>query len=147
MSTLHTYLGEQRQEGAYSMGWLPTKTNWNSNDYYHFEDLARVENNISVLVKLVGLYGFYPELVEGELEDFPFADILNRIEGNIKMLGTRYKPKGWIEPFTEWVYGMSFSYIDANRLENNISLLYNHYKGNTANFKYCGAYIVGGDMI
>lgn len=129
------------------MKWQRTKTNWNSRDYYHREDLERVENNIQALVDLVGKYNFYPELVPGSITDAPYAEDLNRIEGNIKELGIRLKPRGWIEPFTEWVYGAGFSYIDANRLERNIQALYDHYKGNTANFRYCGMHVAGGDLI
>lgn len=130
----------------------PFKTNWTRLDYYNFEDLNRVENNTIAVKDLVEiLRGEFPIDsidIDRDMKSIPFADVLNRVEGNIKYLGDKlYKPKGWIELKLDWKYNQSFSYEDANRLEKNLLLLYNYAKGNIDSFRYCGMYTCGEEVI
>ena len=89
------YQEEPKQEEVCNVDWTPAKTNWNSRDFYNKEDLVRVDNNTMVLLELVKLYSFQPNISTGTVSDFPFATDLNRIEHNIKQLGARFKPPGW----------------------------------------------------
>lgn len=132
------------------MGWLPPKTDWNSNDYYNFEDLNRVENNTQIVAGLVKLFYAIPDLetnTNRDMSSIEFAESLNRIENNIKILGEKRILPGWISPKIDWEYNQGFSYVDANRLERNLELLYKHYKENSGLFKYCGAYTCGEEVI
>lgn len=130
---------------------LEPKT-FTSTSYYNFYDLNRVEINTLATKDLA-------EVLRGDinLEDIdfdrnmkalPFTDTLNRVEGNINILGNKlYKPKGWITPKLEWAYNQPFSYEDANRLERNLLLLYNYAKGNIDKIPHCGQIYVGEEVI
>jgi hypothetical protein len=132
------------------MSWQEPKTSWNSEDYYNFEDLNRVENNTKIVAGLVKLFDRIPDLetnTNRDMSSIEFAESLNRIENNIKILGERRILPGWISPKMDWEYNQRFSYVDANRLEKNLKLLYEYYKGNSELFKYCGAYTCGEEVI
>lgn len=132
------------------MEWIPPKVDWTSEDYYNFEDLNRVENNTEVVEALVRSFESIPELEIIKYRDIfsiEFADSLNRIEGNISILGERRKPFGWIPNKLDWQSNQKFSYADAIRLENNLKILYEHYKKNSNTFQYCGMYICGEGVI
>lgn len=125
------------------MEWMPSKIDWNKDDKYNFGDLNRVENN-TIVIKLLA------EILRGDInlegieldrnvKSIPFADNLNKIERNIDKLGNViYKPKGWIDPIMDWVYDQPFNYLDANRLERNLLLLYKYTKGNVDKIPKCG---------
>ncbi len=126
---------------------LEPKT-FTSNDYYNYYDLNRVEINTLATKDLA-------EVLRGDInlenidfdrnmKAFPFADVLNRVEGNINILGNKlYKPKGWTQPKLDWRYNQPFSYEDANRLERNLLLLYNYAKANVDKIPHCGMYTCG----
>lgn len=135
-----------------SMEWIPPKIDWTTQDYYNFEDLNRVENNTMVVKDLVEVLRGEVNLGEinigRDMKSIPFVDILNRVEGNINILGSKlYKPKGWMPPKLEWDYNQPFSYEDANRLERNLLLLYNYAKANVDKIPYCGQIYVGEEVI
>lgn len=46
---LDIFQARQRLKVVCSMEWISPKTNWNSEDYYNFEDLNRVENNTQIV--------------------------------------------------------------------------------------------------
>lgn len=130
----------------------PFKTNWTKLDYYNFDDLNRVENNTIAVKDLVEVLRGEVNLgeinIDRDMKSIPFADVLNRVEGNINILGNKlYKPKGWIQPKLDWRYNQPFSYEDANRLEINLLLLYNYVKGNINKIPYCGMYTCGEEVI
>ena len=132
------------------MTWQEPKTDWSSEDYYNFEDLNRVESNTKIVAGLVKLFDRIPDLetnTNRDMSSIEFAESLNRIENNIKILGERRILPGWISPKMDWEYNQRFSYVDANRLEKNLKLLYEYYKGNSELFKYCGAYTCGEEVI
>ncbi|OMF54673.1 hypothetical protein BK138_16065 [Paenibacillus rhizosphaerae] len=130
--------------------WIDPKLNWNKDDYYNFDDLNRVENNTEVVAELVGYFVTLPTLnfiTDRDMSSIDFADSLNRVEGNIDVLGQRHKPEGWIQNKTDWSANDPFSFSDAVRLESNLALLYSYYKSNLANFNYCGAFTCGEELV
>lgn len=132
------------------MAWIPPKLDWQPTDYYNFEDLNRVENNTSVITELIAVFDTPPAVVtidNRNISRIEFADSLNRIEGNINALAQRYKPSGWINNKIDWVANTPFNYQDAMRLEKNLALLHFYYQGNIDNFRHCGAYICGEEVI
>lgn len=132
------------------MGWIPPKTDWNSQDYYNFYDLNRVESNTQIIVDLLRLFDTNVNLdinKNRDMKTIEFADSINRIEGNIELLRQRYTPLGWEESKLDWLWDDPFSYKDANRLERNLFALYRHYKGNLDNRRHCGAYTCGEEVI
>lgn len=131
---------------------LEPKTFPPTNSYYNFEDLNRVEINTLATKDLVEALRGEVNLgeidIDRDMKSIPFADVLNRVEGNINILGNKlYKPKGWIQPKLDWRYNQPFSYEDANRLEYNLLLLYNYAKGNIDKIPYCGMYTCGEEVI
>ena len=109
-----------------------------------------MESNTQVVVELVKLFNKTPDLeieANRDMSSIEFAESLNRIENNIKILGERRILPGWISPKMDWEHNQKFSYVDANRLEKNLKLLYEYYKGNSSLFQYCGAYTCGEEVI
>lgn len=128
------------------MPWTSPKTDWTEDDFYNFDDLDRVEEDAEFVRNLILMFDAVPVFTivkNRDITAIDFSDSFNRIESNIEMLGTRYKPTGWVDPKTDWEAGASFDYTDSNRLEKNLSLLYNFYKGNSDKFQYCGYTICG----
>ncbi|GGA31669.1 hypothetical protein [Psychrobacillus lasiicapitis] len=130
--------------------WITPKLTWSSTDYYNYDDLNRVENNTKVVAELVGYFIALPSLsfvVNRDMKQIDFADSLNRIENNQEVLRQRITPDGWTSNKLDWKANDSFSYADARRLETNIKLLYEYYKGNAEAIPYCGAFICGEEVI
>ncbi len=130
---------------------LEPKT-FTSTSYYNFYDLNRVEINTLATKDLAevlrGDINLEDIVFDRDMKSIPFADVLNRVEGNINILGNKlYKPKGWTQPKLDWRYNQPFSYEDANRLEKNLLLLYNYAKGNIDKIPYCGMYTCGEEVI
>lgn len=130
--------------------WLPPKLDWTVDDFYNYEELNRVEIDTVGIVDLMSAFGSPPVLTTETIRTMKrieFADSLNRIESNIDRLKQRFKPKGWIPNKLDWKSNDPFDYKDAARLENNLALLHFYYRGNVDNFRYCGAYICGEEVI
>lgn len=130
--------------------WIEPKTNWAPNDYYNFEDLNRVENNTREVAVLIRYFGEVPQLdvvTDRDMKRIEFANSLNRVEGNMNKLQLRFKQSGWVPNKLDWKSNDPFDYKDAARLENNLALLHFYYRGNIDNFRYCGAYICGEEVI
>ncbi|NLY44813.1 MAG: hypothetical protein GX053_02315, partial [Tissierella sp.] len=130
---------------------LEPKT-FTSTSYYNFYDLNRVEINTLATKDLAevlrGDINLEDIVFDRDMKSIPFADVLNRVEGNINILGNKlYKPKGWITPKLEWTYNQPFNYEDANRLEKNLLLLFNYAKGNIDKIPHCGEIYVGEEVI
>lgn len=128
------------------------KTDWTSDDYYNFEDLNRVESNCMIVADLVSFFrGIALDLetvTDRDMRNIEFANSLNRIENNIKMLGELLNnPSGFIEPKTYWWYNMPFSFEDANRLDQNLKVMYEYVKGNIGYIQHCGMYICGEEVV
>lgn len=131
------------------MPWQAPKTNWTSSDYYNFADLNRVESNSVFLAEKLGEYFSKTITLNGvttnrTMERIEFNDQLNRIEGNIAILASNfYKPVGWKEVKTTWSANQPFDYTDANRLENNLFLIYTLLMDAINNYKYAGTFMAG----
>lgn len=132
--------------------WQTAKTNWTTSDYYNYADLNRVENNTEYLRDYILTLGYYASIVSlvsnRTKESIVYADDMNRIESNIKVLADcSYIPLGWITPITNWVSVFkSFSYSDANRLESDLINLKTMVENIDAELKYCGAFTCGDDF-
>lgn len=132
------------------MEWIVPKIDWESKDFYNYEDLNRVENNIQVISYLINTYitDVNLKLEIHNIKSFPFPDILNRIENNINILKVMFHtPLIWEENKTNWRYGDGFSYKDAHRLENNLLHLYLLLKNTIDTFAFCGPLNCGEDVI
>lgn len=132
------------------IGWLEPKLDWVSTDYYNFVDLNRVENNTMYVVEMIAAFDTSPIIhsdISRTMSSIEFADSLNRIESNIDLLRQRYTPNGWTVNKVDWQSNTPFNCDDASRLEKNLALLYFYYRGNIDNFRYCGAYTCGEEVI
>lgn len=134
------------------MSWFNLKTNWTSNDYYNAEDLNRVENNIKELEQIYQFLNSQFKLSQIIKSDrsynsIEFADSLNRIESLIKEIKDAFiTPPNFITPKTNWQALDAFSSIDANRLEQNLFLLYKYINNTINNLQYCGISTCGIDL-
>lgn len=132
------------------IGWLEPKLDWGPTDYYNFSDLNRVENNTIYVVEMISSFDISPIIesdVSRTMSSIEFANSLNRIESNINLLRQRYTPNGWTINKIDWQSNQPFDFNDAARLENNLALLYFYYRGNIDNFRHCGAYTCGEEVI
>lgn len=130
------------------MAWQTPKTNWLPTDYYNFSDLNRVENNIQHIASMLGTHlgqTFTLSIVSNRtMTRFEYYDSLNRIESNITFLvGNFYTPAGWEASKTTWSSNQAFGYIDANRLERNLFLLYELLNKTMDNYKFSGTFSSG----
>lgn len=142
----------QRLKVVFSVAWQEPIINWEYDDYFNIEDLNRVENNILeiyLLAKILrGEFNLEEINTSHDIKTIPFDDLLNKIERNINVLGGKlYKPKDWNLLESNWIYDMPFSYEDLNKWERNLLLLYRYVKGNIDNFRYCGMYTCGEEVI
>lgn len=133
------------------MAWLTPKTDWTSSDYYTYDALNRVESNTDeVLSKVNTVYGSVPStdpsITNRTTLSIEFQDSLNRIESNLLAIKNfLHEPVGWIPPITTWVSRQVFDYVDANRLEVNILLLYDLISGSENTLPKCGNFRCGQD--
>lgn len=133
------------------MAWQEAKTDWSSGDYYNAEDLNRVENNTLEVARLIQqLVGVNVNLeatvTDRSYRSIEFADSLNRVERNLEKLSVLNLGK--LKPLkTTWQTGDIFSYKDAIRLENNLTILYSVLNENVANVNYCGTFSCGEEVI
>ena len=130
--------------------WLAPKIDWSPEDFYNFDDLNRVENNIEVIAELIGHYDKTPNVTTVKnrvMNHIEFADSLNRIESNQNALRKHYTPVGWIKNKLDWESNDSFNFEDAARLESNLALLYFYYFGNFSARLFCGMVTCGEDVL
>lgn len=127
---------------------LPLKT-WGPNDEYGPEELNRIEANTQYIAEYLEDAG-YPAILESvkvdrDITGYEFGDSLSRVERNIDALAQGFiAPPGYQAP-KAWSAGMRHSYVDANRLEQNLHLLHNWALGVVASFKHCGSFACGED--
>ncbi len=131
------------------MPWIEPKTDWNSNDEYNFDDLNRVENNTAeVAAFLESIQYKVPPLTvvtNRDKKSIDFISSINRVESNIEALKDAFiTPPGYQQKKT-WAVGMGFDYRDANRLENNLSLLYEWAIKAKENQVFCGTFACGAE--
>lgn len=126
-----------------------TKT-WTSESRYNPEELNRVENN---LLETLNEFKFLCEnasigtsIINRTYIDVEFAESLNRIESNIESLKNQFhEVPGWIPLKTNWKALEPFDYVDANRLEINIKILYEFILKAKDSVQFCGVVACGED--
>lgn len=125
------------------MAWIPP-VEFNSDEYYNFSDLNRVDNNTQYIYDLLLSLGYKPSIsgisTSRDNLSLTFYDDFNRIEGNIKSLADNsYVPLEWIEPVLTWVsVSSNFDFNDANRLESNLLALKTMIDNIVESLLFCG---------
>jgi LysM repeat protein len=141
--------------GPLPIGYYPlegSKTDWKPTDYLDFEQMNRMESTIQILKDAAQAYGnvsFSFEILTARTEThIEWADSFNRIEEGILTIAKFFNLENSIEtPKTDWKALQSVSYIDMNRIENNILDIYKFVHGNLSLVKYCGQTIVGDEGV
>lgn len=123
--------------------------NWGPDDDYGPQELNRVEQNTQIVADLLESAGYKPELepikTDRDESGYEFSDSLSRVERNIDSLAKAFfEPPGYQQP-KEWAPGMVHNYNDANRLENNLKLIYEWVCRVKENYRYCGTFTCGED--
>lgn len=131
------------------MAWIEPKLNWKDTDKYNAADFNRVENNtVEVANRLNDLMYLISLGATNTGRDTSYIDFIssiNRIENNIDIIKNGFlSPPGWQDKKT-WSVGMGFDYKDANRLENNLFLLYSWSQIAKDNLIYSGTFNCGAD--
>lgn len=134
------------------MAWQESKTDWDGEDYLNYWDLNRIENNTAEVAALEKELlsedaGLDSLVTDRDYNSIEFADGYSRIESNIKKVSDIFPLNGMIPPKTVWNAEDSISYIDLNRMEANITLLYNLLKPNADALQLCGDFNCGEEVI
>lgn len=131
------------------MAWTTPKTNWTANDVYNYGDLNRVENNVSEIASfLQAIQYLVPPLTIVKNRDktsIDFLNSINRVEGNIEQLKNVFVTPPGYQNRKIWAVGIGFGFRDANRLENNLSLLYEWAIKAKENQVFCGTFACGAE--
>lgn len=126
---------------------MEPKTDWTSSDYYNADDLNRVEVNTQFVANyLRDIQYNIPVLVSVEgrtAKSIEFISSVNRVEDNVESIRTNFlTPPGYQDKKT-WYLGRGFDFKDANRLEQNLQLLYDWAVIAKENQIYCGTFACG----
>jgi LysM repeat protein len=136
-------------EGYYPM--KDNKVDWKPTDYLDFEQMNRMERSIQILKDVAKDYGsvsFSFELSTNRLETHTeWADSFNRIEEGILTIAKFFDLEGSIVAKIDWKSLDPVSYVDMNRIEQNILDLYKFVHGNLSLIKYCGQTIAGDEGV
>lgn len=131
------------------MSLIPPKTDWTEDDFFNADDMNRIEANTEIVANFLRSIGYnVPSMVhikDRTKKSIDFISSINRIENNIEQIKNSFiAPPGYQEKDT-WNVKRGFSYRDANRLENNLKLLYEWAIKVKENLKYCGTFACGED--
>jgi hypothetical protein len=131
------------------MAWIAPVTH-TAAGYYNVADVNRVENNTDYLSDYIDTnIGDHPATTGIKMDwantDIPDKDDFNKIEGNIQACRNTFtaNPAGWVTLKTTWVSLDKFDYVDANRLETDLSLLKEMAEDVVAAYLHCGDFICG----
>lgn len=128
---------------------ITPKIDWKAEDYYNADDLNRIEANTQYLADyLRSLYYSIPTQeikVDRDIISIDFANSINRVENNIETLKNNFLTPPGYRGIKQWMLGMGFNYEDANRLEDNLRLLYEWAKKAKDNQIFSGTFSCGSD--
>lgn len=127
--------------------WVNPKIDWAEDDYHNFEDMNRIESNtVAVADYLASIHYNMPAITavtNRNTLSIDFISSINRIENNIEAIKNAFAtPSGYL-PKKTWLVGMGFNWQDANRLEQNLKLLYEWGLIAKENQIYCGTFSCG----
>lgn len=129
-------------------GMIDPRTNWTSEDYYNFDDLNRVEANTQFIAEYIkSLQYNMPDLVirtDRDMTSIDFISSIERVQENIEKIRTNFITPLDYQGIRENI-GKGFSYIDANRLEDNVKKLYDLALIIKDNLIYCGTFSCGSE--
>ena len=130
---------------------ITPKVDWNSNDYYNFEDLNRVESNIQFVADYLVNTGYTIPLesivINRDMLSIDFISSINRVERNLDSIRTNLVTPPNYGDMKVWSKGLGFNFEDANRYERNLLLLYKWAELIAQSFKYCGDFYCGEEVI
>jgi len=130
---------------------IPSRTNWTANDYYNAEDLNRVEANTQFIVEYLESIDYDVPLEEintgRDMLSIDFVSSINRIERNLDSIRSNMITPPSYEDMRTWTNKMGFSYLDANKYEKNLELLYLWATRIFDSYKYCGTFNCGEEVV
>lgn len=125
---------------------------FDASDYYNYYDLNRVETNTQYIKDRLAEIGYYANtgLIDSNKDNtsLVFYNDINRVESNINELkNCSYTPSNWQNMELDWisVYKI-FDYTDANRYENNLTLLNEMTENIADEMLYCGTFYLGDEL-
>jgi hypothetical protein len=117
-------------------------------DFYNYADFNRENGNVEFLRDILVINGYnviltYPVDIANRA-GFPTVTRINQLRQNIIDLFTGFyyppdAPEVTVNPARKQI----FNYVEANKLEVSLQLIYDLVHKMLAEFKYCGAYTCG----
>lgn len=123
------------------------KTNWENTDFINYDDFNRIERKMEELTNYLNYYQFKSPVINfitnRDIKSIDYLSSINRIENNLEQIKNNFvTPLDWQQKKL-WSVGMSFTYEDANRLEENTERLMTTAMLATRNLKYTGTFNCG----
>ena len=132
------------------MAWITPKLDWKATDYFNADDLNRIENNTAEVVAYLQSIDFAaPDIttVTGRtMLSIDYLSSINRVEQNIQAIIDDLLYQSSLIT-KAWTQKLDFDYQDANRLENNLYLLYTYSQRAAACRVYCGTFACGEEVL
>lgn len=152
---------------------LYTKLDWLQTEKYNYYDVNRLESNMQELATLIQAIGYttgnYTFVTNRTATDIEYISSINRIEDILEDMQSKFgvpsftfttldsknikfSDLGVGETFAtfdlskkKWYVGTTFSYLDANRWENLVSLFKYYTEVIPMSYQYCGTFDCGED--
>jgi hypothetical protein len=113
------------------LAWTVPKLNWTAQDYFNHADLSKIESNVKAVHDLMESKGILVTIEEGVYSRniwwVPFKDEFVRVESNLEALRQPFTPTGWRSRELPWTADQAFSYLELNRWESNLNVLWKYY--------------------
>lgn len=109
--------------------WIEPKTNWKATDYFNIGDYNRIKNNLTHLkdmaAELYEIHSFVDMGADKTYSDYYYADEINLFESNLENINTSTFPRSIGDTATFYDNQSLIDYIELNRIEAAIRLIYN----------------------
>ena len=132
--------------------WITPVTDWNSSEYYNFADANRVDNNTRYLLEYIQTNIGYVLTLDAyttqDINSIPTNALINLLEHNINSIRNAIgsDPLLWATLNESWSGGSSFSFTNANNLENDLVALKTTLENICLAFRHCGSFNCGSKM-
>ncbi|HEY4429565.1 MAG TPA: hypothetical protein VGN87_00860 [Paenibacillus sp.] len=113
------------------MAWTALKLNWTAKDYFNYADMDKIEKNVQAVWELMKSKNVQVVITAGVFQRnmwwIPYKEEFARVENNLETLRSPNTPIGWRSRDLPWTEDQPFGYLDLNRWERNLNLLWEYY--------------------
>lgn len=109
--------------------WITPKIDWKATDYFNIQDYNRIKNNLNhlkdIAAELYKIHSFVDMGADKTYSDYYYADEINLFESNLENINTNTFPRNIGDTATFYDNQPFIDYIELNRIEAAIRLIYN----------------------